>query len=84
LLRNGLKQSADGLCQHLDCFEHLARYGRMVWNEDLERTEADDRAGLWRPSESGFINHMPVTLSIHRIDFKPDGDHVVGCSGRIG
>src|SRR6516162_8727009 len=47
-------------------------------------TKADDRAGLGWPAERCLLEHMSVIRSIHRIDFKPGGNHVVGCAGRVG
>ena len=34
--------------------------------------------------ERCFLDHMSVAQSIHRIEFKPSGNHAVGCRGRVG
>jgi hypothetical protein len=41
-------------------------------------------AGLGRPSECCLAQHLPVTPSVHSVDFEPGGKHVVGCASRIG
>jgi hypothetical protein len=49
-----------------------------------EDAKADDRAGLKRPPEYYLLKHISVTQSIHLINFKPGGNDVIGCAGRVG
>ena len=49
-----------------------------------EDAKADDRARLKRPPEYYLLKPISVPQSIHRIHFKPGGNHVIGCTSRIG